>query len=162
MREWLVAGALVELDGGLLLVQNRRHDGRVDWTPPGGVIDPGEAVLDGLAREVNEETGLSVSTWSDPVYEIRAEAPDMDWTLTVVVHRALTWSGELCVADPDGIVVDACYVATDDCHHRLAGSPQWVRDPLTAWLGERWASSRAFGYRVEGTDPCALRVSTQP
>ena len=39
MREWLVAGGLVESHDGLLLVQNRRRDGSLDWSPPGGVID---------------------------------------------------------------------------------------------------------------------------
>ena len=61
MREWLVAGGLVERDDGrLLLVQNRRRDGSLDWTPPGGVIDHGETIHEGLAREVREETGLDV------------------------------------------------------------------------------------------------------
>jgi 8-oxo-dGTP diphosphatase len=162
MREWLVAGALVELEEGLLLVQNRRQDGRVDWTPPGGVVDPGEELLDGLTREVTEETGLVVSDWSEPVYEIQAVAPDLDWHLTVVVHRALAWDGELCVADPDGIVVDACYVAIGECNERLAGAPPWVRDPLGLWLNERWDTGRAFRFQVEGTDHRSLRVSALP
>jgi 8-oxo-dGTP diphosphatase len=162
VREWLVAGALVEFDDGLLLVQNRRRDGRVDWTPPGGVVDPGETVLDGLTREVREETGLRVHDWSEPVYEIVAEAPDLDWHLRVVVHRALHWDGELVVADPDGIVVDACYVALPECGRHLAASPPWVRDPLGLWLTERWDAGRAFRFHVEGTDPGSLRVSALP
>ena len=32
---------------GVLLVQNRRRNGRLDWTPPGGVIDDGEACSTG-------------------------------------------------------------------------------------------------------------------
>jgi len=75
MRDWLVAGAVIEGPDGLLLVENRRRNGSSDWSPPGGVIDPGEAVLDGLAREVVEETGLVVTEWSDPIYEIEVVAP---------------------------------------------------------------------------------------
>lgn len=162
MKEWLVAGALVEGPSGLLLVQNRRRDGRVDWSPPGGVVDPGETVLGGLTREVAEETGLTVTEWSGAVYEIVAEAPDMGWNLHVVVHRALAWEGDLTVADPDGIVVDARYVAVDTCGTHLADSPQWVRDPLGAWLAERWVQQRAFRYRVLGTSFGDLRVSAVP
>ena len=38
-----------------------RRNGSSDWTPPGGVIEvaDGESVLDGLTREVAEETGLT-------------------------------------------------------------------------------------------------------
>ena len=42
MRDWVVGGALILSDEGVLLVQNRRRNGSHDWTPPGGVIDEGE------------------------------------------------------------------------------------------------------------------------
>lgn len=159
MRKWLVAGAVIEGHGGVLLVQNRRRDGRVDWSPPGGVVDPGESVLEGLTREVSEETGLVVAHWSDPVYEIEVEAPDLGWSLRVVVHQSLGHSGDLVLADPDGIVVDARYVEADGCENQLSQSPRWVKDPFGAWLGERWAGSRMFRYLVDGTDRSSLRVS---
>ena len=76
MRDWVVGGALILSDEGVLLVQNRRRNGSHDWTPPGGVIDEGETLLEGLTREVQEETGLRVTEWAGPVYEVRCEAPD--------------------------------------------------------------------------------------
>src|SRR3954469_26001945 len=65
VREWTVAGGLIQDDGQLLLVQNRRRNGALDWSPPGGVIEiaDGESLLDGLTREVEEETGLRVTEW---------------------------------------------------------------------------------------------------
>lgn len=162
MKEWLVAGAVVEGPTGLLLVQNRRRDGRVDWSPPGGVVDPGETVIGGLTREVHEETGLTVTDWSESIYEITADAPGMGWNLRVVVHQALAWEGDLTIDDPDGIVVDARYVAVDRCGNHLADSPMWVRDPLGAWLAERWVERRAFRYLVEGASYGDLRVLAVP
>jgi hypothetical protein len=68
----------------------------------------------------------------------------------------------LRVDDPDGIVVDACWVPAPDCASRLEASHHWVREPLAAWLGERWLSSRQFRYRVEGADPRSLVVHPVP
>jgi 8-oxo-dGTP diphosphatase len=159
MREWLVAGAVIEGPAGVLLVQNRRRNGRQDWTPPGGVIDGGETLLEGLAREVTEETGLTVSQWEGPIYEIVAEAPGLGWTLRVEVFRAVEFAGVLRVDDPDGIVVDARYVAVDECRIHLDGNHPWVVEPLTAWLAQRWEGSRSFAYRIEGTEAAAMVVT---
>jgi hypothetical protein len=35
MRDWVVGGALILSDEGVLLVQNRRRNGSHDWTRPG-------------------------------------------------------------------------------------------------------------------------------
>lgn len=139
MREWLVAGGLLESREGLLLVQNRRRDGSLDWSPPGGVIDVGggESVRAGLTREVDEETGLHVDQWAGPVYEVEAQAERLGWLLRVEVHLAVTYSGELTVNDPDGIVVDARFVPWDAAELHLEGCRRWVAEPLVAWLAER-------------------------
>jgi 8-oxo-dGTP diphosphatase len=159
VRTWTVGGALIESTDGVLLVQNRRRGGLVDWTPPGGVIDEGEELLSGLAREVEEETGLVVVEWAGPRYEIEAVAPDLDWHLRVEVWEAVAYEGELRVGDdPDGIVVDARFVGVDDCRVHLESGHTWVREPLVEWLVERWVDARRYGYRVEGADPRTLVV----
>jgi 8-oxo-dGTP diphosphatase len=159
VRAWLVGGAVIETGDGVLLVQNQRRSGLLDWTPPGGVIDHGEELLDGLTREVEEETGLQVGGWQGPLYEIEAEAPGLGWTLRVEAHRAVDVRGDLALADPDGIVVDACYVPCADCDERLAGSQPWVREPLAAWLAERWEGTRRFRYQIDGADPRDLQIT---
>src|SRR5690606_22994421 len=115
MRDWVVGGALILSDEGVLLVHNRRRNGTLDWTPPGGVIDEGESVIDGLTREVAEETGLHVLEWVGPLYEVRCEAPDMGWRLRVEAHLAVRYEGEIHIDDPDGIVVDARFVDPGLC-----------------------------------------------
>ncbi len=158
MRRWVVGGALVESSEGLLLVQNRRKGGGFDWSTPGGVIDEGETMLEGLAREVEEETGLRVTSWAGPAYEIECIAEGLGWHLRVEAHLAASFEGELRLDDPDGIVVDARFIALDDCAIHLRSAPMWVREPLVEWMTQRWDSARRFGYRIEGTDYRSIDV----
>ncbi len=153
VHRWLVGGALIEGPEGLLLVRNRRRGGREDWSTPGGVIDEGETLIEGLTREVAEETGLVVTAWAGPVYEVQAEAPDLGWTLRVEVHRAVEYHGELALDDPDEIVVDARFLTDDDCTRCLGGGHRWVAEPLGEWLGERWGEGRTYGYVLRGRGP---------
>ena len=52
-----VAGIITDDHGRALLTQ-RADNHR--WEPPGGVLELGETIHDGLRREVREETGLDV------------------------------------------------------------------------------------------------------
>jgi 8-oxo-dGTP diphosphatase len=162
MRQWVVASGLIEGPDGLLLVQNRRRNGRVDWSPPGGVVEveSGESVLDGLTREVEEETGISVREWDGPVYDVEAEADELGWRVRVEVFRAVDWSGDLVVDDPDGIVVEATFAAADACTEFLALCAPWVREPLADWIEHRWGpdDARSYTYDVFGADRDELRV----
>lgn len=143
---------MIEEDGCLLLVHNLRRGGRTDWSTPGGVIDAGETLIEGLAREVNEETGLTVTAWDGPLYEVRTEAPVLGWSLRVEVHRATEWSGTVRVGDdPDGIVTDAEFVASHALASRLDSNQRWVGEPLLAWLADRWDEPKEFRYRIDGT-----------
>lgn len=153
MQEWLVGGALVESTGGLLLVQNRRRDGSLDWTPPGGVIEAGEPILEGLAREVREESGIVVSAWCPaPSYEIDVEAPGLGWHLRVEVWKAVAFAGDLGIDDPDGIVVDARFVPDDEVTALVRGNHPWVTEPVCEYVADRWSHDcpRSFGFRVDG------------
>ena len=167
MRNWTVAGGVVVSDEGLLLVQNRRRNGSFDWSPPGGVIEvaDGESVVDGLTREVEEETGIRVTEWAGPLYEVQADAPDLGWSMRASVWLAVEYEGDLVVDDPDGIVVDAQFVALDSCAGHLELCHPWVREPLAEWLEVRWSHTDVpapFGYRVDGTDLASLIVTRLP
>jgi len=160
VREWLVASGIVEGPDGVLLVQNRRCNGSLDWSTPGGVIEvhEGESIVDGLTREVEEETGIRVTEWIGPVYEVEAVAEGLGWHLRVELHRAVAFEGELLVDDPDGIVVDAKFVPVDDCGVHLEAGREWVREPLGAWLAERFSDSRTYRYRLDGDQMGAITV----
>ena len=52
-----VAAVIVAKDGAVLAIQRRDNK---HWEPPGGILELDEGPLDGLRREVLEETGLHV------------------------------------------------------------------------------------------------------
>jgi ADP-ribose pyrophosphatase YjhB (NUDIX family) len=161
VREWTVAGGLLERPMGVLLVRNQRRGGFEDWSTPGGVIDDEDAdLLAGLTREVEEETGLHVQEWSGPLYEVNAYAPDMGWRMRCEVYRVAAYEGEVVVDDPDGIVVEATFAAADACGEFLALCAPCVREPLADWIEERWGpgDARSYTYEVFGADRDDLRV----
>jgi len=53
-------GAVVVDEGRVLLVLRGREPLKGHWTLPGGVLEVGESLAEGVAREVKEETGLEV------------------------------------------------------------------------------------------------------
>jgi 8-oxo-dGTP diphosphatase len=163
MRNWVVGGALIpRLDGedlgGLVLVGNRRRDGSVDWTPPGGVIDRGERLRDGLTREVFEETGLTVTAWAGLRYSVVVEAPELGWRLRVEAWETADVEGDVRLADPDGIVEEVRHVAAVDAVALLATSPQWVHVPVGDWLRGARSDCGSFRFRVLGSDRSTSRV----
>jgi len=56
----LVAGAIFELAGGIVLVQRDIEPGYGKWTFPGGFVERGERAEAAAEREVLEESGLEI------------------------------------------------------------------------------------------------------
>ena len=55
-----VGAVIVDDRGRVLLIQRGTEPLKGHWSIPGGLLDLGETLVDGVKREVVEETGLSV------------------------------------------------------------------------------------------------------
>jgi len=53
-------GAVIVSHGRVLLIRRGQNPMKGHWTLPGGALEVGESLAEGLAREVREETGLQV------------------------------------------------------------------------------------------------------
>jgi 8-oxo-dGTP diphosphatase len=57
-------GALIFEDGKILLVERGKEPLKGYWSIPGGIVETGEKLVEGIRREVAEETGLDVEPYS--------------------------------------------------------------------------------------------------
>lgn len=55
-------GAVIVQGSRVLLVRRASEPLRGEWSVPGGMLELGEKLRDGVCREVEEETGLKVET----------------------------------------------------------------------------------------------------
>ncbi|MGC8549767.1 MAG: NUDIX hydrolase [Acidobacteriaceae bacterium] len=61
-------GAVVVHEGRVLLIERANEPLKGEWSLPGGVLELGETLEEGVVREVEEETGLRVK----PVRVVKA------------------------------------------------------------------------------------------
>ncbi len=114
-------GAVVLDDAGrLLLIRRRNAPGRGLWSVPGGRVEPGESLPAAVAREVREETGLTVRVGAEVgrltipgdgvVYDVA------DFACTLADPGAQPVPGD----DADAVVfADAAALRRLDCTPRL-------------------------------------------
>lgn len=173
VQAYTVASGIIVQDQQILLVQNQRRNGSLDWSTPGGVVDPGEEVLEALQREVIEETAVIAAGWSPMLYSVEVDFVGRDMSLHAQVFRATGFSGSLVVDDPDNVVVDARWVGLGEAKELLATSPQWVWEPaldeltraVAAPLSDAAAAAAAatrWTYRVTGKSGQFVTERLQP
>ena len=110
-----VSGVITDDHGRALLIQ-RRDNGH--WEPPGGVLELGEAIHEGLCREVREETGLDIAPVSlTGVYK------NMNRGIIALVFRCKITGGQLAPNDEAA----AFRWADDDAIRELVSEAYAVR-----------------------------------
>jgi len=111
----VAARAIILEDDNLLLV-NAYATGVSDlWCAPGGGVDKGSSLPENLAREVFEETGLTVDVGA-PCLVNEFHEPDTGFHQVEVFFRCTITKGKLDGAwvDPEHIVSERRFFSRDD------------------------------------------------
>lgn len=105
-----IKGMLVR-DGKLMMVDDftgiRSQEVGGQWELPGGGLDFGENFVDGLRREIKEETGLT-PTWI-------ADKPTYMWTQKRIGRRGMEWFYVLILAYQFEVEDVTAFTPTGEC-----------------------------------------------
>jgi 8-oxo-dGTP diphosphatase len=88
----VAVGILIDPQGRVLITRRapQTHQGGL-WEFPGGKVEPGETIVDALARELREELGVTVLI-SEPLMTLEHDYGDR--CVCLAVHRVTSWRGE--------------------------------------------------------------------
>ena len=143
---------VLDRDQRILMVR-QHHQERYVWTVPGGAIEPGETSMEAAAREVKEETGLSVDV-GRMIWHVEQLLPGKDPRF-VNIFLATVLGGDVVVgSDPERS--DECQVIEEVrfmTEEELAGLeglyPAYLRDELWHILENANDSHNPFKIRKE-------------
>jgi 8-oxo-dGTP diphosphatase len=123
-RTLVVAGLMTRADGRVLITQRRADQALpLQWEFPGGKVEPGEAPVAALARELREEIGVTVEVGR--IWDVLFHAyPNFD--LVMLVYACRVVEGEPRAVE----VADVAWVAP-------AELPRWDILPADQPLVER-------------------------
>jgi len=99
-------GAVVVHEGRVLLVRRGSEPLKGHWTLPGGVLEVGETLVEGVMREVREETGLLVEPLElvELLDRIHREAGRVRYHYVIADYLCRVTGGEMSAAsDADAV-----------------------------------------------------------
>jgi 8-oxo-dGTP diphosphatase len=150
MRICLAVEAIIRRGDEVLLIREGEPGTEPGWVAPGGRMEPGELAIEAMVREVREETGLVVTDPGRLAFVTQADDAARGSHVTVFAFEVATFTGTLCPADPDGFVVEACFVPVEEACARLSRADLRTRgEPLVAYLRGEVGAGAVWSYRRE-------------
>lgn len=126
-------------EGGALLCARHAKGGEEYWVLPGGHVEPGETVTGALARELREETGL---TLLEAELAAVGEFVAPSRHVLDVTFRVRRWEGSVALgADPEAESRPARLVGLAWIDRERFASIPFRPAILGRWLADRWDAS---------------------
>lgn len=128
-------GAIVWKDGKVLMVQRGRPPRQGIWSLPGGLQMLGETVVDGIRREIREETGIEIDLLGlvEVVDSVQRDPSDRVLYHFTIIDYAARWRSGEAVAGDDAAAV--AWIDPADLH-RLETWDETLRviEKSRSWL----------------------------
>jgi len=102
----LGVGAVIVDRGRVLLVRRGNEPMKGHWTLPGGLLELGERLMDGVVREVQEETGLLVECLEliELIDRIHREGTRVQYHYVIADYLCRVTGGDLKAASDADVV----------------------------------------------------------
>ena len=170
----IVAALIRRGDEVLLVRQQGPDDPARSWALPGGIVETGELLTEALAREMREETGLEVLDPGRLLYVVQSDNPNNEqfykgvgsgagYQATTFVFEISRWAGDLAIADPDGLILEARFLPLTDAIGKLEEEVpiREMGEPMVAYLRAEVGHGAIWFYRrqPDGSDQLIARLS---
>jgi 8-oxo-dGTP diphosphatase len=147
----LALGILRRADQVVLVLQQTHPDAPPVWVLPGGLVESGELIVDGLIREVQEEAGAQVTTIARLACLSQIDRPDYAMQTVAFIFEVDVWHGTWQGHDPDAEIVGVELVPLAEAIVRLQANGGWpgIQEPMLAYLQGQIASGSIWFYRED-------------